>query len=173
VLTEVRGGSKSTAFVEVQNRGPAPLDLLGLTLSDCGLTLGCASPKKSQAFGAFGGAGTTTLQANAYALLVDPAYASVDAPAGALLLAPLQQASLLSLSSTKLQSLAIFSPGFDAVLSSYDGSVLPKTGLTTERIDPSAADPAPRNWALSTASGGTPGACNSVTAGTLCNAPAP
>jgi hypothetical protein len=171
VLTEVRGGSKSTAFVEVQNRSGAPIDLLGLELSDCGLTLGCANPKNSQAFGAFGGLGTTTLQPDAYALLVNPGYTASNAPAGALLLSPLGEASLISLSSTKMQSLAIFSPSFGAVVSSYDGSVLPKAGFTLERVDPAAADPLPGNWSLSTASGGTPGACNSVTAGQLCELP--
>jgi hypothetical protein len=59
------------------------------------------------------------------------------------------------------------------VVSSYDGSVLPRTGVSLERIDPATADPAPRNWALSTAAGGTPAACNSVTAGSLCDAPVP
>ncbi len=173
VLTEVKGGSKVSAFVEVQNRGRGPIDLLGLTLADCGLTLGCSTPKKSQLFGSFGGIGSTRLAPNGFALLVDPSFDSSTVPPDALLLAPLAQASLLSLSATHVQSLALFSPDFAAVVSSYDGSVLPQTGISLERIDPATADPAPRNWARSTATGGTPGACNSVTAGVLCDAQPP
>ena len=173
VLTEVRAGPKSSAFVEVQNRSGGPLDLLGLSLADCGLTLGCSSPKKTQPFGSFGGIGSTTLAPNGYALLVDPGFDPSAAPGGALLLAPQGQASLLSLSTTKAQSLALFSPTFSAVVSSYDGSVLPRSGVSLERIDPATADPMPRNWSLSTAAGGTPGACNSVTAGAFCDAQPP
>ncbi len=174
VLTEVRGGSKTTAFVEVQNRGTGPVDLLGLSLADCGLTLGCSTPKTTQRFGAFGGLGgglgSTALAPNGYALLVDPGFEASNAPVGALLLMPQAQAPLLSLSTTHVQSLALVATAFTAVVSSYDGSVLPQTGVSLERIDPTTADPAPRNWSLSTASGGTPGACNSVTAGMLCDA---
>jgi hypothetical protein len=173
VLTEVKGGAKSSAFVEVQNRASGPLDLLGLSLADCGLSLGCSSPKTTQPFGPFAGIGSTTLASDGYALLVDPTFDASTAPSGALLLAPQAQATLLSLSTTHVQSLALFSPAFGAVVSSYDGSVLPRSGVTLERIDPGAADPLPRNWSLSTAVGGTPGACNSVTAGFLCDAQPP
>ena len=177
VLTEVKAGPKGSAFVEVQNRTNGPLELLGLSLADCGLSLGCSSQKTTQSFGSFGsfgaGTGSTTLASNGYALLVDPAFDASSAPIGALLLAPQAQASLLSLSTTHAQSLALFSPDFSAVVSSYDGSVLPQTGVSLERIDPATADPAPRNWSLSTAAGGTPGACNSVTAGVLCDASPP
>jgi hypothetical protein len=173
VLTEVKGGAKGSAFVEVQNRTDGPLDLLGLSLADCALSLGCSSPKTTQPFGPFAGMGSTTLASDAYALLVDPAFDASSAPSGALLLAPQAQASLLSLSTTHVQSLALFAPAFGAVVSSYDGSVLPQSGVSLERIDPGAADPLPRNWSLSTAAGGTPGACNSVTAGFLCDAQTP
>lgn len=173
VLTEVFAAPKATAFIEVQNRGPAPLDLLGLTLADCAGSLGCASPGKQQAFGAFQGNGTTALAAGAYALLVDPTFDPSTAPAEALLLSPIEQASLLHLSTSHVQTLAIFSPNAAAPLSTQSSSALPRSGLSLERTDPSAPDCIQGNWALSQTAAGTPGACNSSTPGPLCDAVSP
>lgn len=171
VLTEIRGGNKTSAFLEVQNRGPIALDLLGVSVVDCKLSLGCqGSTSAPQAFGPFQGLGSTVLQPEAYALLVDPTFDSAAAPADALLLSPQGGSSLLHLSTTGLQSLALLSPqsGLTPV-STYDGEMRPSATLSIERIAPGASDALRGNWALSAMPGGTPGACNSVTPGADCD----
>ena len=78
VLTEVYPGPKTSAFVEVQNRGAAPLELQGMLLADCGLSLGCSALKSTPLpFGPAGNGGSATLAPNGYALFVDPTF---DAP---------------------------------------------------------------------------------------------
>jgi len=170
VITEVLPGAKTVSFIELQNRGPNALDLSGVQLVDCGLSLGCASPKGSfVAFGPPAGVGSSTLAPNAYALLADATFAATSAPPDALILAPIAGDAMLHLSSTGYQSIGVFLSNPAVPVSTYDGSLLPQTGYSIERIDPGATDATPNDWAIATVLGGTPGACNSVTPGAECD----
>jgi len=159
-------GKRTEAYVEVQNTGAEPLDLQGIVLADCHGTVGCFAPAKEQPFGPFSPGGTTVLAAHGYALLVGGSFdASLypDLPAQTLLLAPLDHGPLLRLSTNRQQPVGLIDGASGALLSSFDGSLLPAEGLSLERIDPRAPDPLPGNWAMGNALGGTPGSCNSVT----------
>ncbi len=171
-LTEIFPGPKTAAFVELQNRGSAPFDLQGIYLADCELSIGCSALKSAPLpFGPAGGVGSTTLQPDAYALLVDPTFdpTAASVPDDVLLLTPLDGKPLLHLSSTEAQSLALLSSQAQAPVSIFDGAVLPKKPYSLERVDPGVRDAIAGNWALSRVSGGTPGACNSVTPGSACD----
>jgi hypothetical protein len=172
VLLSPAGTRSAGEFVEVVNLGPAPVDLLGLVLANCAGSTGCAVPKKTQAFGPFVSGGPTAIAPFGYALLVDGRFDTTQAPAlpaGTLLLAPLDGAPLLSLSTSEPQPVALFpASGVGPPLSTFDGSLATVKGFSAERINPLAPDPLPGNWALTTAPGGTPGSCNSVTPASDC-----
>jgi hypothetical protein len=172
LLLSPEGTRASGEFIEVVNLGAIPLDLLGIVLANCAGSTGCAIPKATQAFGAYIPGGPTAIPPFGYALLVDSSFNPAQAasmPPGTLLLSPLDGAPLLALSTTEPQPVALFAAGgAGPPLSTFDGSLTAVKGLSAERIDPSAPDPLPGNWALSASPGGTPGSCNSVTPASEC-----
>ncbi len=166
-------GSRSQAeYVEVANAGALPVDLLGVSLASCAGSPGCTAPGKAQPFGPLSPGGSTALPPGGYALLVGEGFDPTlypDLPQDALLLAPRAGGALLSLSATKPQAVGLFpADGTATPLSTFDGSLLPRPGLSLERVDPSAPDPLPQGFSLAALPGGTPGACNSVTPAADC-----
>jgi hypothetical protein len=157
---------RSQIYLEIQNLGVDPVDLQGLVLADCHGTVGCFAPAHEQAFGPFTMGGLTVLSGRGYALLVD---ASFDAtlypglPPETLLLSPSDRSPFMHLSARSPQPIGLIDAASGALLSSFDGSVMPVEGVAIERIDPRAPDPMPGSWALGSAPGGTPGGCNSLT----------
>ncbi|HUB08719.1 MAG TPA: Ig-like domain-containing protein [Myxococcales bacterium] len=176
VITEVMlspSSSRTTgAFVEVANLGDDPIDLLGLQLANCAGTQACAYPKAIQAFGPLVPGASTVVAPHDYALLVDGQFEASQypsLPADVLLLAPMDGAPLLSLSTTEPQPIGLLpASGAGPPLSTFDGTVAAQKGFSAERIDPAAPDPQPGNWSLTAIPGGTPGLCNSVTPAAAC-----
>jgi Bacterial Ig-like domain len=159
-------GKRAQIYVEVQNVGTGPIDLKGLVLADCRGTVDCFAPAHEQAFGAFAAGGATVLPSHGYALLVDGTFDATlypGLPAGTLLLSPSDRSPLMHLASNQPQPIGLVDAASGALLSSFDGSLLPVEGVAIERIDPRAPDPQPASWGLGTAPGGTPGSCNSIT----------
>ena len=141
LLLSPEGTRAAGEFVEVVNLGAAPVDLLGIVLANCTGSAGCAVPKTTQAFGPFVAGGPTAIAPFGYALLVDGSFDPTQAPslpAGTLLLAPLDGAPLLSLSTTsEPQPVALFAAGgAGPPLSTFDGSLTAVKGFSAERIDP-------------------------------------
>jgi hypothetical protein len=89
-------------------------------------------------------------------------------PPETLLLAPADRRPLMHLASDRPQPLGLIDAATGALLSSFDGSLLPIEGISIERIDPYAPDPIAGNWGFGSSPGGTPGSCNSLTAETHC-----
>jgi hypothetical protein len=159
-------GKRSQIYLELQNLGAEPLDLQGLVLADCRDTVDCFAPAHEQAFGAFVAGGLTVIAGHGYALLVDGSFDVTlypDLPPETLLLSPADRSPLMHLYSNRPQPVGLIEAASGALLSSYDGSLLPVDGVAIERIDPGAPDSQPAGWGLGTTAGGTPGACNSIT----------
>lgn len=165
------GTRAAGAYLELVSLAEIPMDLLGLALADCRGTQGCAIPSKTQPFGPFLPGGPTALAPHGYALLVDARFDATlypGLPPTALLLAPLDRSPLLALKTDRPQPVGIFGASGGAPISTFDGSVAVSKGLSIERVDPTAPDPLPGSWAVGSAPGGTPGACNSVTPAAAC-----
>jgi hypothetical protein len=159
-------GKRAQIYVEVQNIGAEPIDLKGLLLADCRATIDCFAPAHEQAFGSFAPGGTTVLPSHGYALLVDGTFDATlypGLPPATLLLSPSDRSPLMHLASNQPQPIGLVDATSGALLSSFDGSLLPVEGVAIERVDPRAPDPQPASWGLGTAPGGTPGSCNSLT----------
>jgi hypothetical protein len=158
VLTEARADAETPEaggeYVEVQNRGPAPLDLAGWRLAKrtaSGTWTGC------DLLGAAGG----PLPPGGYALLTGAAWDGRYAvPAGTPRWSCAGTTLAGGLANDRSPELRLLDPAGAVQATLGEGGVAPRCPVVVERIDPAGPDSA-ANLACSEI--GTPGGCNSLT----------
>jgi hypothetical protein len=158
VLTEVRCDAATPEaggeYVEVQNRGQAPLDLSGWRLvkrTSAGSWAGC------DLLTAAGG----PLQPGALALLTGGAWDGRYAvPAGTPRWSCLGSTLAGGLANDRAPELRLLDPAGLVQATLGEGGVAPRCPVVIERLDPGGPDAATN---LACAEVGTPGACNSLT----------
>lgn len=155
VVTEVMANAKTEStmeFVEVYNAGTGAVDLAGFKLTD---------GDEVDTLQAYGG-GTTTLQAGAYAVIVDPEYTSgYTIPAGVTLLTTGDTEVGNGL--TTADDVRLYEDDGTTLAGSFSYPKDPGDGISMELVDLASGD-VTGNWRASQcSSGSSPGAASCFT----------